>query len=222
MEYQKKNQWWNKKGNFRILHRINPIRVKYILKIFNKSLRKKNVLDIGCGGGLISEALADNKANVIGIDENNQNLKEAKVHAKISKLKVNYVHSTFNNFYKKNKIKFDLIICLEFIEHVENFEETLKKITELIKPNGMLILSTINRNLKSLIFAKIFAEYVLNWIPIGTHEFKNFLKPSEIISVLKRNKLKIRNIKGLEFNPVENRWSLTNNTNINYFLVAQK
>lgn len=222
MEYQKKNQWWNKKGNFRILHRINPIRVKYILKIFNKSLRKKNVLDIGCGGGLISEALADNKANVIGIDENNQNLKEAKVHAKISKLKVNYVHSSFNNFYKKNKIKFDLIICLEFIEHVENFEETLKKITELIKPNGMLILSTINRNLKSLIFAKIFAEYVLNWIPIGTHEFKNFLKPSEIISVLKRNKLKIRNIKGLEFNPVENRWSLTNNTNINYFLVAQK
>ena len=222
MEYQKKNQWWNKKGNFRILHRINPIRVKYILKIFNKSLRKKNVLDIGCGRGLISEALADNKANVIGIDENNQNLKEAKVHAKISKLKVNYVHSSFNNFYKKNKIKFDLIICLEFIEHVENFEETLKKITELIKPNGMLILSTINRNLKSLIFAKIFAEYVLNWIPIGTHEFKNFLKPSEIISVLKRNKLKIRNIKGLEFNPVENRWSLTNNTNINYFLVAQK
>ena len=222
MEYQKKNQWWNKKGNFRILHRINPIRVKYILKIFNKSLRKKNVLDIGCGGGLISEALADNKANVIGIYENNQNLKEAKVHAKISKLKVNYVHSSFNNFYKKNKIKFDLIICLEFIEHVENFEETLKKITELIKPNGMLILSTINRNLKSLIFAKIFAEYVLNWIPIGTHEFKNFLKPSEIISVLKRNKLKIRNIKGLEFNPVENRWSLTNNTNINYFLVAQK
>ena len=222
MEYQKKNQWWNKKGNFRILHRINPIRVKYILKIFNKPLRKKNVLDIGCGGGLISEALADNKANVIGIDENNQNLKEAKVHAKISKLKVNYVHSSFNNFYKKNKIKFDLIICLEFIEHVENFEETLKKITELIKPNGMLILSTINRNLKSLIFAKIFAEYVLNWIPIGTHEFKNFLKPSEIISVLKRNKLKIRNIKGLEFNPVENRWSLTNNTNINYFLVAQK
>ena len=100
--------------------------------------------------------------------------------------------------------------------------QVFKKITELIKPNGMLILSTINRNLKSLIFAKIFAEYVLNWIPIGTHEFKNFLKPSEIISVLKRNKLKIRNIKGLEFNPVENRWYLTNNTNINYFLVAQK
>ncbi len=222
MKYQKKNQWWNKKGNFRILHKINPIRVKYILKIFNKPLRKKNVLDIGCGGGLISEALANNKANVIGIDENNQNLKEAKVHAKISKLKVNYVHSSFNNFYKKNKIKFDLIICLEFIEHVENFEETLKKITKLIKPNGMLILSTINRNVKSLIFAKIFAEYVLNWIPIGTHEFKNFLKPSEIISILKRNNLKIRNIKGLEFNPVENKWSLTNNTNINYFLVAQK
>ena len=222
MEHQKKNQWWNKEGNFRILHIINPIRVKYILKIFNKPLRKKNVLDIGCGGGLISEALANNKANVIGIDENNQNLKEAKDHAKISKLKINYLHSSFNNFYKKNKIKFDLIICLEFIEHVENFEETLKKITKLIKPNGMLILSTINRNLKSLIFAKIFAEYVLNWIPIGTHEFKNFLKPSEIIGILKRNNLKIKNIKGLEFNPVKNEWSLTNNTNINYFLVAQK
>jgi len=111
---------------------------------------------------------------------------------------------------------------LEVIEHVDNYKKTLEQITKIIKPGGFLILSTINRSLKSLIFAKYIAEYVLNWIPIGTHEFNKFLKPSEISNFLKMKNLKIVDIKGLEFNPIANQWSLTNNTNINYFIVAKK
>ena len=113
-------------------------------------------------------------------------------------------------------------MCLEVLEHVNDVEKTLDKITKLLGPGATLILSTINRNLKSLIFAKIFGEYILNWIPIGTHQFEKFLKPEEIIEFLKLRKIKIKKIRGLEFNPISNKWSLTNNTNINYFIVAKK
>ena len=221
MEDLKKN-WWNKKGNFKILHKINPIRIEYILKNFKRSLKGKKVLDIGCGGGLVSESLSLKGAFVTAIDENNKNLNQAKNHAKINSLKINYIKSSFDNFYKKNKNKFDLILCLEVLEHIDNFKKTLQQITTLVKPKGTLVLSTINRNLKSLILAIIFGEYILNWIPIGTHEFEKFIKPVEIIDVLENKNLKIKDIKGLEFNPISNQWLLTNNTNVNYFIVGKK
>ncbi len=221
MEDLKKN-WWNKKGDFKILHKINPIRIEYILKNFKRSLKGKKVLDIGCGGGLVSESLSLKGAFVTAIDENNKNLNQAKNHAKINSLKINYIKSSFDNFYKKNKNKFDLILCLEVLEHIDNFKKTLQQITTLVKPKGTLVLSTINRNLKSLILAKIFGEYILNWIPIGTHEFEKFIKPVEIIDVLENKNLKIKDIKGLEFNPISNQWLLTNNTNVNYFIVGKK
>ena len=113
-------------------------------------------------------------------------------------------------------------MCLEVLEHVENVEKTIEKISKLMNPDGTLILSTINRNLKSLIFAKIFGEYVLNWIPIGTHQFEKFLKPKEIAELLKLKKIKIKKIKGMEFNPISNKWLLSDNTNINYFIVGKK
>ena len=221
MEDLKKN-WWNKKGDFKILHKINPIRIEYILKNFKRPLKGKKVLDIGCGGGLVSESLSLKGAFVTAIDENNKNLNQAKNHAKINSLKINYIKSSFDNFYKKNKNKFDLILCLEVLEHIDNFKKTLQQITTLVKPKGTLVLSTINRNLKSLILAKIFGEYILNWIPIGTHEFEKFIKPVEIIDVLENKNLKIKDIKGLEFNPISNQWLLTNNTNVNYFIVGKK
>ena len=221
MEDLKKN-WWNKKGDFKILHKINPIRIEYILKNFKRSLKGKKVLDIGCGGGLVSESLSLKGAFVTAIDENNKNLNQAKNHAKINSLKINYIKSSFDNFYKKNKNKFDLILCLEVLEHIDNFKKTLQQITTLVKPKGTLVLSTINRNLKSLILAKIFGEYILNWIPIGTHEFEKFIKPVEIIDVLENKNLKIKDTKGLEFNPISNQWLLTNNTNVNYFIVGKK
>ena len=216
------NQWWNISGNYKILHKINPLRLEFILNNFDKSISKKNVLDIGCGGGLISESLAKKKAKVTGIDENICSIKQAKEHAKISSLKIKYINQSLDSFFNKNKKKFDLILCLEVLEHVNDVEKTLDKITKLLNPGAILILSTINRNLKSLIFAKIFGEYILNWIPIGTHQFEKFLKPEEIIELLKLQKIKIKKIKGMEFNPFLNKWLLSDNTNINYFIAGKK
>ena len=216
------NQWWNISGNYKILHKINPLRLEFILNNFDKSISKKNVLDIGCGGGLISESLAKKKAKVTGIDENICSIKQAKEHAKISSLKIKYINQSLDSFFSKNKKKFDLILCLEVLEHVNDVEKTLDKITKLLNPGAILILSTINRNLKSLIFAKIFGEYILNWIPIGTHQFEKFLKPEEISELLKLTKIKIKKIKGLEFNPILNKWLLSENTDINYFIVGKK
>ena len=222
MEKSKLNEWWDINGNYKILHKINPLRLDFIINNFNKPLNNKKVLDIGCGGGLISELLSKKKANVTGIDENIYNIKQAKNHAKISSLKINYLNKSLNSFNKKNKQKYDLILCLEVLEHGENVEESLEIISKLLKTNGTLILSTINRNLKSLIFAKMFGEYILNWIPIGTHQYKKFLKPEEIIQIFKLKKINFKKIKGMEFNPVLNKWFLSNNTNINYFMVGKK
>ena len=222
MEKNKLNQWWNIKGNYKILHKINPLRLEFILNNFDKSIKKKDVLDIGCGGGLISELLAKKNGNVTGIDENIYNIKQAREHAKIGSIKINYKNQSLDTFYKKNKKKYDLILCLEVLEHVNDVKKTLDKISELMKPGATLILSTINRNLKSLLFAKIFGEYVLNWIPVGTHQFEKFLKPEEIVEFLKLKKIEIKNIKGMEFNPFSNNWLLTDNTNINYFIVGKK
>ena len=222
MEKNKLSEWWNINGNYKILHKINPLRLQFILNNFDKSIKKKHVLDIGCGGGLISESLAKTNAQVTGIDENIYNIKQAKEHAKINSLKITYKNQSLDLFFKKNKKKFDLILCLEVLEHVDNVEKTIEKISKLMNPDGTLILSTINRNLKSLIFAKIFGEYVLNWIPIGTHQFEKFLKPKEIAEFLKLKKIKIKKIKGMEFNPISNKWLLSDNTNINYFIVGKK
>ena len=222
MEKNKLNQWWNIKGNYKILHKINPLRLEFILNNFDKSIKKKDVLDIGCGGGLISELLAKKNGNVTGIDENIYNIKQAREHAKMGSIKINYKNQSLDTFYKKNKKKYDLILCLEVLEHVNDVKKTLDKISELMKPGGTLILSTINRNLKSLIFAKIFGEYILNWIPVGTHQFEKFLKPEEIVEFLKLKKIEIKNIKGMEFNPISNNWLLTDNTNVNYFIVGKK
>ena len=222
MEKNKLSEWWNINGNYKILHKINPLRLQFILNNFDKPIKKKHVLDIGCGGGLISESLAKTNAQVTGIDENIYNIKQAKEHAKINSLKITYKNQSLDSFFKKNKKKFDLILCLEVLEHVDNVEKTIEKISKLMNPDGTLILSTINRSLQSLIFAKIFGEYVLNWIPIGTHQFEKFIKPVEIIDVLENKNLKIKDIKGLEFNPISNQWLLTNNTNVNYFIVGKK
>ena len=157
-----------------------------------------------------------------GIDENIYNINQAKKHAKENLLKIDYRNQSLDNFYKKNKKKFDLILCLEVLEHVDDVKSSLDKVSKMMNLGGVLVLSTINRNLKSLIFAKIFAEYILNWIPIGTHEFEKFIKPKEIVDFLELKEIKIKKIKGMEFNPIFNNWVLSNNTNINYFIVGKK
>ena len=222
MKKKQFNDWWNLEGNYKILHKINPLRIKFILEKYGKKIEKKRILDIGCGGGLITSSLAEMNAKVTGIDEDLSSIKQAKEHAKKKLLKINYINSSLDSFFKKNKKKFDLILCLEVLEHVDNLENTLDKIAKLMSTSSILILSTINRNLKSLIFAKIFGEYILNWIPIGTHQFEKFIKPQEINDLIISKKLKLKETVGMKFNPIENKWFLSEDTDINYFMVISK
>ena len=186
-------EWWDPKGKFKPLHKFNPIRIKYIkeniinnfkLKNKTKPLKKINILDIGCGGGLLSEPMQRLGANVTGIDASIKNIKIAKLHAKKNKLNIKYFCSSPEKL-KTNK-KFDVILNMEIVEHVEDVQFFLKSCSKLLKKNGLMFVATINKTLKSYMFAIIGAEYVLRWLPIGTHEWEKFVKPEDLKNILKK------------------------------------
>ena len=179
--------WWNPEGKFKPLHQFNPERIKYIkdntIKHFNltnkdKPFKNLNILDIGCGGGLLSEPMSRLGGNVTGIDASEKNIISAKIHAKQNNLNISYFCNSPENF-KSNK-KFDLVLNMEIVEHVEDVNFFIKKSSELLKKNGLMFVATLNRTLKSYIFAIIGAEYILRWLPIGTHEWNKFLTPEEL------------------------------------------
>ena len=210
------NDWWSKNGKFKILHDIQPIRIKYILEALNKkNLNNTKILDIGCGGGLISEGLTKIGASVTGIDFIKENINIAKIHAKKNNLKINYVVKNF----EKEKItsKYDVIIILEVLEHLSNWEEFLKKIKFNLKKNGVLIISTINRNLISKFLTLDIGENLLKIIPINTHTFYKFIKPEELEQALSSNSFKNIKFKGLNYDALKFRWKLSENTKVNYF-----
>jgi 2-polyprenyl-6-hydroxyphenyl methylase/3-demethylubiquinone-9 3-methyltransferase len=216
-------EWWDPEGKFKPLHKFNPIRIKYIkdniiysfkLKSKEKPLQKINILDIGCGGGLLSEPMARLGANVIGIDASDKNIKIAKLHAKKNKLNINYVCSSPEKL-KTNK-KFDVILNMEIIEHVEDINFFLKSCSKLLKKNGLMFVATLNKTLKSYVFAIIGAEYVLRWLPIGTHDWEKFVKPEDLKNILSKNNLKIEKIDGMNFNILKDEWSISKDTSINY------
>jgi len=210
------NEWWSKNGKFKILHDIQPIRIKYILEALNKkNLNNDKVLDIGCGGGLVSEGLSKIGATVTGIDFIQENIKVAKMHAKKNNLKINY----FVKDFEKEKIisKYDVIIILEVLEHLNNWEEFVKKIKLNLKKNGTLIISTINRNLISKFLTLDIGENLLKLIPLNTHSFYKFIKPEELEQVLSSNSFKNIKFKGLTYDALKLKWRLSNNTKINYF-----
>ena len=186
------NEWWDQKGKFEILHLITPLRIKYIKDIisnnnknyFNKIKNNLDILDLGCGGGLICEPLARLGANVTGVDFVEANIKVAKLHAKKSDLDIKYLHQDLNDL--KIKKKYDVILMLEILEHIDNWDNLIKKIKKNLKSSGKLIISTINRNIFSQFFAIFIAEDVLKWIPKKTHEYNKLIKPKELISVLKK------------------------------------
>ncbi len=222
-------EWWDPNGKFKPLHKFNPIRIKYIkeniLKSFKLSnntgsLKNINILDIGCGGGLLSEPMSRLGAKVTGIDASDRNIKIAKLHAKKNKLKIDYFCSSPEKF--KIKKKFDVILNLEIIEHVENVNLFIKKSSELLKKDGIMFVSTLNKTLKSYVFAIVGAEYILKWLPIGTHDWNKFVKPEDIINIGKSNKLKIQNLDGMKFNPITDQWSLSKDTSINYITKFKK
>ncbi len=182
-------EWWDPEGKFKPLHKFNPIRISYIknniiqsfkLNNKNKPLEKVKILDIGCGGGLLSEPLSRLGADVIGIDASDKNIKVAKLHAKNNNLDIEYFCSKPEIF--KTDIKFDVILNMEIVEHVENVDFFLKSSSELLRKNGVMFVATLNKTLKSYLFAIIGAEYILNWLPIGTHEWEKFVKPQDLIN----------------------------------------
>ncbi len=217
------NEWWDPEGKFKPLHKFNPTRIKYIkeniinnfkLKNKSKSLSGINILDIGCGGGLLSEPMSRMGANVTGIDASDKNIKIAKLHSKKNKLKINYLCSS----PEKLKItkKFDVILNMEIVEHVEDIDFFLKSCSKLLKKNGLMFVATLNKTLKSYLFAIVGAEYVLRWLPIGTHEWEKFVKPEDLEKILMKYDLSLNKLEGMNFNIIKDEWSISKDLSVNY------
>ena len=210
--------WWNKSGHYKLLHRLNPIRLQYILSKCN--LNKKKVLDIGCGGGILSEELCKQGAEVTGIDSSSKSISIAKQHAEQNNYDIKYINKSI--FEITDLGIYDFIICFEMIEHINKPNDLIKKIKKHSSKSSGLFLSTINRNLKSFMLAKIMAEYILNYVPKGTHQYAKFITPYELTKMLENNNYKLNDISGLNFNPLDESFHLSSDTDINYFLYAEK
>ena len=224
------HEWWDVNGKFKPLHMFNPIRIEYIIEITKDYFKIKNdksnplkglsILDIGCGGGLISEPMARLGGNVTGIDASEKNIKIAKMHSTKSKLKINYINKSPEQLGKERK--FDIILNLEIIEHVDNVELYIKSCYDLLKKDGLMFTATLNRSLVSYIKAIIGAEYILKWLPIGTHDWNKFLKPEELEKLLHNEKFSTLDIKGLEYNPILKKWKKSDNLSVNYIVSSSK
>ena len=216
-------EWWDPEGKFKPLHKFNPIRISYIkdniintlkLKKNEKPLSKIKILDIGCGGGLLSEPMSRLGADVVGIDASEKNINVAKLHAKKNNLNIKYICSSPENYQIYEK--FDVILNMEIIEHVDNVDHFLKSCSNLLKKNGMMFVATLNKTLKSYIFAIIGAEYIMRWLPIGTHSWEKFVKPDDLIKVLKNYNLELEDLAGMKFNLIKDEWSISKDKSVNY------
>jgi 2-polyprenyl-6-hydroxyphenyl methylase/3-demethylubiquinone-9 3-methyltransferase len=225
------DNWWDPNSAFAPLHAINPLRISYIKKqictyfgydeIGELPLKGLSILDIGCGGGLLCEPLAQLGAQVTGIDAGFENIEAAKVHAQKMNLSIIYRHILPEQLDEKQGL-YDVVINMEVLEHVPNISTFLQASTTLIKPGGAMALSTINRTFKSLVLAKIGAEYILRWVPIGTHNWQQFVKPSEMASSLRENDVLIEDLTGMIYNPLNKQWELSLDLAVNYFAFAGK
>ncbi len=223
------DQWWDVKGKFKPLHLFNPIRIEYItdqIKLhFNLKSREHNylnglkILDIGCGGGLISEPMARLGANVTGIDASEKNIKVAEIHSKKSGLKIKYLNKSPEQLKHE---EFDVILNLEVVEHVENVDLYMSSCKNLLKKNGLMFTATLNRTFISYLKAIIGAEYILRWLPIGTHDWNKFIKPEELEKNLEDKNFRTVDIKGLEFNPIKKKWKKSENLSVNYIICSKK
>ena len=223
------DQWWDVKGKFRPLHMFNPIRIEYITDKITEhfSIIKKNnfladfsILDIGCGGGLISEPMARLGAKVTGIDASEKNIKVAQLHAKQNGLDIEYLNKSPEQLDQKRK--FDIILNLEIVEHVDNVRLYVESCHKLLNKNGLMFTATLNRTLTSYFKAILGAEYILRWLPIGTHDWNKFLKPEELEKYLTESKFNTVEIKGLEFNPIFQKWKRSDNLSVNYIICSTK
>ena len=222
-------EWWDPNGKFKPLHNFNPVRLKYIkdsiLKKYKNTDKKRplkniRILDIGCGGGLLCEPLSKLGADVVGIDASEKNIKIAKLHSRENNLKIKYYCASPENF--KIKGKFDVILNMEIVEHVENVNFFLNQSTKFLKKKGLMFVATLNKTLKSFFFAIIGAEYVLRWLPIGTHDWDMFIEPKKLINICKNNNLVLQDLFGVKYNLINNDWEVSKDTSINYLAKFEK
>jgi len=217
------DEWWNPQGKYRPLHKFNPARIQYIkeniiehFKVNNKSSPCKNldILDIGCGGGLLCEPLSRLGANVTGIDASKKNINIAKIHSKKNKLKINYICSSPENLILEKK--FDVILNMEVVEHVDDVNFFIKKSSEFLKKGGLMFVATLNKTLKSYIFGIIGAEYILRWLPIGTHDWDKFLTPQNLETAAKKCGFTLDEVVGMKFNLLLKKWNKSTDASVNY------
>ncbi|MET1026628.1 MAG: bifunctional 2-polyprenyl-6-hydroxyphenol methylase/3-demethylubiquinol 3-O-methyltransferase UbiG [Dongiaceae bacterium] len=225
--------WWDPSGSFRPLHRINPIRIAYIREMTQRHFAERwestgaehqplagfSILDIGCGGGLLTEPLARLGAAVTGIDASERNIAIARAHATKSDLKITYLPCAAENLVS-GSARFDIVTAMEVIEHVSDPGVFIATAAQLLKPDGLMFVATMNRTLKSYALAIIGAEYVLRWLPRGTHDWRKFLRPSEIARPLREAGLGIRDLSGISYHPISDRWARGRDTDVNYMLCA--
>jgi len=218
------SEWWNPNGKFAPLHKFNPVRIEYIkdeliahFKLDRKKpepLKDINILDIGCGGGLLSEPLKRLGANITGIDASRNNIEIAKIHAEQMNLKINYINCSPENL--KIKEKFDVLLNMEIVEHVSNLDYFIQNCSTRIKENGIMFVATINKTLKAYMQAIIGAEYILRWLPIGTHDWEKFVVPEVLKNIAKENGFNIKNLIGIKFNPITREWKRSSDVSVNY------
>ena len=223
-------EWWDVNGKFKPLHMFNPIRIEYISENIKNHFNLKknntnfldglNILDIGCGGGLISEPMARLGANVTGIDASEKNINVAKLHSQKNALKINYINTSPENLNTSEK--FDIILNLEIVEHVENINLYIKSCARLLKKKGLMFTATLNRSFTSYVKAIIGAEYILRWLPVGTHDWNKFIKPEELEKFLTQENFSTLDITGLKFNPLLSKWKKSNDLSVNYIISSTK
>jgi 2-polyprenyl-6-hydroxyphenyl methylase/3-demethylubiquinone-9 3-methyltransferase len=213
------HRWWDPQSEFKPLHDINPLRLDYIDRIV--PLAGKSVLDVGCGGGILSEAMATRGARVTGIDLADKPLKVAELHLLESGADVDYIKISAEDLARERPQQFDAVTCMELLEHVPDPAATVRACATLVKPGGIVFFSTINRNPKSYLFAVLGAEYVLKLLPRGTHDYAKFIKPSELAAMCRKAGLSLGGLTGMTYNPFSGRYALGSDTDVNYILHAQ-
>lgn len=218
---QQASFWWDVNGPFKTLHHINPTRTEYVKQFIN--LTDKKVLDVGCGGGIFSEAMAANNAQVTGIDLADESLEVAKLHLYESKHKIDYFNQSVEDFASLNENSFDVIVCMEMLEHVPDPQSIVDACSKILKPGGWMFLSTINRSPKAMMLGIFVAEHVMSIVPKGTHHYEQFIKPSELANGIEKTNLSVKDICGMKYNPLSGKaWLDQHDVSINYLIAAQK
>jgi len=210
------HRWWDPASDFKPLHDINPLRLDYIDRC--AGLSGKTVLDVGCGGGILAESMAQRGAQVTGIDLSDKALKVAQLHVLESGVALDYRHTSAEDFARERPQHYDIVTCMELLEHVPDPASTVRACATLAKAGGHVFFSTINRNLKSYLFAVVGAEYVLRMLPRGTHRYEKFVKPSELGRFCRQGSLDVREVIGMTYNPLTDRYALGSDTSVNYLM----